>query len=668
MNKLFIVFLFITFNCYSSVMAPCNCKLLLLLALISVQEPAAHAQLWDSLIAVPSAIYNGAVHVSSSSVFPASKSFYQSFALALNKVYGSTSSNISIGELSVHGYEATTCPSSYPVIPQQDGTDFCASCPQGTMLSDGQDNQCQSSWEYVANSTNNAIHSAASAESSFFQSFALAFGKTSGSSNISIGEIKIWGYEVSEGVDGCPQGSIAFGGSSVHCIQCPPGTYADADTQNSCEGAWVPLIASSGAVTYTAQTNVHTSTGVSADSLGQFFFQSFALAFGKTSGSSNISVGEIKIWGYDVVAQCPPGSFPMENNSDFCMQCPMGTFSSSDSCTACPAGTYANSYGSTACTQCAAGTYSSATGATSSATCTACSSGLSTATSAATSSQMCTKVCGTGQYILNGTSCQNCSAGFFAASGTSSSCTACAPGSFSSSSSSSACTLCAAGTFSSTSNSTTCQSCSSGLYSATNGSSACSQCSPGTYSSGSFLTSCESCPPGSYSSSSAAQGCTQCSAGQFSNQWGSTTCSSCPLGTFANRTGQSMCTNCSQCAGTSFPIQLQACNATQNTVCVNTACRAGMYANASTSYLCANCSVGSFTNSTGSTICTFCSAGTYAAAAGSSVCAMCPAGSFSAFSGGSTCFPCAAGRFSSVQGSTGCVACAPGTYSNFSSL
>jgi len=184
---------------------------------------------------------------------------------------------------------------------------------------------------------------------------------------------------------------------------------------------------------------------------------------------------------------CPPGSYLQ--NSETCIPCPAGTFSSIENattCTSCAPGSFSNSSSSTACYLCPSGTYSDDYGST---------------------------------------SCSLCSNGTFSSTGSIN------------------CTLCSAGTFASEDGSETCIGCSPGSYAPSSGSSSCTKCSAGSYSS-SNATVCLLCPRGTYSSSQGAGYCMPCPPGSVATLLGATSCQPCSDGTAsANATLCVPCTN-----------------------------------------------------------------------------------------------------------------------------
>ena len=253
-------------------------------------------------------------------------------------------------------------------------------------------------------------------------------------------------------------------------------------------------------------------------------------------------------------------------------------------------------------------------------------------------------------YYLNGTSCDICPAGTYAASGATE-CTACSTGKISKAGSSSCDTTCKAGTYANSTH-TACETCPAGTIS-TEGADSCTQCEAGKY------------------AAAGAAECSTCEANQYSAA-GAASCSNCPKGTYSNPGAASCFVGCSahdDCtAGTG--VNTVAC---VSNVCTPTECAAGYYLNGTSCDICPagtysaigasscmTCPTGNISSAAGSESCNICEAGKYANST-HTACETCPAGSTSS-KGSDSCTQCAAGKYAAA-GATECSNCAANTYS-----
>jgi hypothetical protein len=372
----------------------------------------------------------------------------------------------------------------------------------------------------------------------------------------------------------CPAGTST---STMLCMPCPEGNFADMVGSMSCE------LCPAG-------------------------------SFAATSGQASCELcpeGSYSDQGWSSCNQCSAGKFADTAGSAFCEECPAGTMSqvvganSSAMCVECPAGWYSDMAASMSCMPCPIGSELPATGANSSALCELCPAG----SFAATSGQASCELCPEGSYSDQGwSSCNQCSMGKFADTAGSAFCEECPAGTMSQvvgANSSAMCVECPAGWYSDMAASMSCMPCPIGSElpaTGANSSALCELCPAGSFAATSGQASCELCPEGSYSDQGWSS-CNQCSMGKFADTAGSAFCEECPAGTMSQVVGANSSATCVECP-------------------------AGWYSEEGWSW-CNQCSAGSFSTE-GASNCSLCPAGTYSSASGTADnCSLCADGTSS---------------------------------------
>ncbi|GBF98110.1 hypothetical protein Rsub_10856 [Raphidocelis subcapitata] len=356
---------------------------------------------------------------------------------------------------------------------------------------------------------------------------------------------------------------------SHYCVPCGVGTYCPGSTettepQNCPAGTYGPLIGARG-----AGACMDCPIGTFQDADGSFGCNTcapntFASAPGATECISCGDGYEVSASGANFCNACTPGTFRDAALSDTCQDCPPGTSSGeaagrcavcepgtyassprSSTCTECPRGSFQRQYGQKKCDLCPVGTYGDARGRTS---CKVCPVGTHNPTCGAVSSSSCLR-CPPGRAAPrpgSGT-CSPCGAGYFTDRTGSSTCRACPPGTHNPAPGSKGCTPCPRGHYSDRSASRECKPCPMGFFNPATGSARCMTCPAGAFTSAPGSATCARCPAGTYSTRAAQSDefrCSPCPPGTFSYMDGSTQCTPCPVGQYAAAPGSKSCDLC----------------------------------------------------------------------------------------------------------------------------
>ena len=382
---------------------------------------------------------------------------------------------------------------------------------------------------------------------------------------------------------------------------------------------------------------------------------------------------------------------------DMCCIC-MEAFPFEEECTACPAGSFSDMEGASSCSQCEAGKYSLA-GAS---VCTNCVAGkYSLHTEAAKDSSTWTGVhgscsayvhgatyhpwcvvdgacsqcpvacqfkCGLAQKFAGASSCEDCAAGTYSATGASTclpgcpagqtgpdaqSCVSCAAGKYKPASGSAACTDCPSNSLS-VQGSTALTNCLCNVgYTGPNGGT-CSACDWDTYKGATGSAACTACPAYSVTSATAQTAISSCLCKYGYTGPNGGTCSACPLHTYKSGSGSAACTACPANSVTTATAQGQ-----------SSSCRCNLGYTGPNGGPCTGCALSTYKGTTGSALCTACPANAVTLATNNAAlgACLCNLGYTYSPSNGGTCAECFAGKYKANLGSAACTDCLAGTYS-----
>eukprot|EP00942_MAST-04A_sp_MAST-4A-sp1_P003604 g3604.t1 len=385
-----------------------------------------------------------------------------------------------------------------------------------------------------------------------------------------------------------------------------------------------------------------------------------------------------------------------------CLDCPKGKWTNHDSsgCNDCPAGFYGLLEGQTnqsdACVQCEKGKFSSSIGADSKDLCNDCPLGTASNVVGANNSKFCLpcdkgKVANTSGSIV----CSTCPNGAWATGGKdvttgtgSTLCRECGLGKFLNKT---VCSLCPVGKFQDRLGQIACRKCKTGHSIPTR--TTCTMCHAGGYLKGNECVACEKgkyslagnskcvgCLLGQYAKLdiknpniypvATSSGCYLCRSGLYGIKQGETkasnACHSCPKGKFGTATGADSIKLCNDCPlGTASNVV----GANNSKFCLP--CDKGKVANMSGSKLCHVCSVGyvaggaSISNGQlGATLCQPCSVGKHGVDKAEK-CESCSQGKFQNREGTKRCNECLPGFYSGFEGLPKCIECPPGRANTF---
>ena len=406
---------------------------------------------------------------------------------------------------------------------------------------------------------------------------------------------------------------------------------------------------------------------------------------------------------------CLPGDYGNTPGRTSCDACPPGRHnpgSAQTSCTFCAAGRFNDAFRQRECQVCPDGRYQpvASTAFSPVLSCASCAGGQYAARNATHGTVACTK-CGRGESSTNpddGTEsrvqCFPCARGRFQDQEEGAECKACGSGDTADSRGQLSCTPCTPGRYAK--NTTYCAACPKAQFAGTSGHVDCPLCRPGTFGNETGLTACYACPVGRHQNNYGIQSCKACRDGQYANTTGNAACTACPAGQFSSE--KPLRTTCDLCAKGYFQANPGQSGCNPCGLVVDGGVRTGRYGNAEGLSACINCEAGKFNDNVNASFscqwcpmgrrnpqvggdqlddcldcaegkygradrtgCSDCAEGKHQPARGRSNCTDCPMGQYSESSGQPACQACPEGKHGPSSGQTsvnGCVACVGGQY------